>query len=194
MQVLDFSEFETGKVLITIYTTPEFVPAMKKAIAIAADTGGITSHAAIVSCELSVPCVHCRRQNRDENAKRRRLGRSQRRARNRAHKPESAKPFFGIRRAKYGFIYILMYIYYMKKRLVSLSDEGDARLERLAREKYRNEKGAISKTVEKALEELDKDDRQRTAIRKLIEFAKQNRKLGIGKFERHMAYQGKRFS
>ena len=46
-----------GDVLVTEMTTPDFVPGMKKAAAIVTDTGGMTSHAAIVSRELGVPCV-----------------------------------------------------------------------------------------------------------------------------------------
>ena len=38
-------------------TTPDYVPGMKRAAAIVTDTGGMTSHAAIVSRELGVPCV-----------------------------------------------------------------------------------------------------------------------------------------
>jgi pyruvate,water dikinase len=38
-------------------TNPDFVPFMKIASAIVTDKGGITSHAAIVSRELSIPCV-----------------------------------------------------------------------------------------------------------------------------------------
>ena len=38
-------------------TSPDFVPAMKKAVAIVTDQGGQTSHAAIVSRELGIPCV-----------------------------------------------------------------------------------------------------------------------------------------
>jgi pyruvate,water dikinase len=38
-------------------TRPEFVPLMKKAIAIVTDEGGITCHAAIVSRELKKPCI-----------------------------------------------------------------------------------------------------------------------------------------
>ena len=38
-------------------TRPELVPAMKKAAAIVTDEGGLTSHAAIVSRELGIPCV-----------------------------------------------------------------------------------------------------------------------------------------
>lgn len=46
-----------GDVLVTEMTTPDFVPAMKKAVAIVTDKGGQTSHAAIVSRELGVPAV-----------------------------------------------------------------------------------------------------------------------------------------
>jgi pyruvate,water dikinase len=38
-------------------TTPDFVPAMKKAVAFITDEGGITSHAAIVARELKKPCI-----------------------------------------------------------------------------------------------------------------------------------------
>lgn len=38
-------------------TTPDFVPAMKKAGGLITDKGGQTSHAAIVSRELGLPCV-----------------------------------------------------------------------------------------------------------------------------------------
>jgi pyruvate,water dikinase len=46
-----------GDVLVSIMTSPDFVPAMKKAAAIVTNEGGMTSHAAIVSRELGVPCV-----------------------------------------------------------------------------------------------------------------------------------------
>lgn len=46
-----------GQILVTQMTTPDFVPAMKKVNAIITDKGGQTSHAAIVSRELGVPCV-----------------------------------------------------------------------------------------------------------------------------------------
>lgn len=48
---------ERGDILIAQFTTPDFVPAMEKAAAIVADQGGLSSHAAIVSRELGVPCV-----------------------------------------------------------------------------------------------------------------------------------------
>lgn len=49
--------FKKGNILVTSMTRPEFVPLMKKAGAIITDEGGITSHAAIVSRELNIPCV-----------------------------------------------------------------------------------------------------------------------------------------
>jgi len=42
---------------VTSMTTPEFVPAMRKAKAIVTDEGGVTCHAAIVSRELNKSCV-----------------------------------------------------------------------------------------------------------------------------------------
>jgi len=48
---------EEGDVLVTSMTTPDFVPAMKRAVAIITDKGGQTSHAAIISRELGIPCV-----------------------------------------------------------------------------------------------------------------------------------------
>jgi pyruvate, water dikinase len=46
-----------GDILVAKMTTPDYVPAMKRAVAIITDQGGRTSHAAIVSRELSIPCV-----------------------------------------------------------------------------------------------------------------------------------------
>jgi len=53
----EISKVKMGEVLVTEMTTPDFVPAMKKAVAIVTDKGGQTSHAAIVSRELGLPCV-----------------------------------------------------------------------------------------------------------------------------------------
>lgn len=46
-----------GDVLVAEMTTPDFVPAMKRAVAIVTDRGGRTAHAAIVSRELGIPCI-----------------------------------------------------------------------------------------------------------------------------------------
>ncbi len=53
----EIHKVEKGDILVTEMTSPDFVPAMKKAVAIVTETGGQTSHAAIVSRELGVPCV-----------------------------------------------------------------------------------------------------------------------------------------
>ncbi len=47
----------TGDILVAKMTTPDFVPAMKRAVAIVTERGGRTAHAAIVSRELGIPCV-----------------------------------------------------------------------------------------------------------------------------------------
>jgi len=46
-----------GDILVAEMTTPDFVPAMKRAVAIVTDRGGRTAHAAIISRELGIPCV-----------------------------------------------------------------------------------------------------------------------------------------
>ena len=46
-----------GDVLVTEMTTPDFVPAMKRASAIVTNSGGMTCHAAIVSREMGIPCI-----------------------------------------------------------------------------------------------------------------------------------------
>ena len=48
---------QKGDVLVTEMTNPDFVPAMRKAVAIVTDLGGRTSHAAIVSREMGIACV-----------------------------------------------------------------------------------------------------------------------------------------
>ncbi len=51
------ANFPEGAVLVTSMTRPEFMPAIKKAVAIVTDEGGITCHAAIVARELGTPCI-----------------------------------------------------------------------------------------------------------------------------------------
>ncbi len=51
------SSIGEGDVLVAEMTTPDFVPAMKRASAIITERGGRTCHAAIISRELGVPCV-----------------------------------------------------------------------------------------------------------------------------------------
>ncbi|MCB9798942.1 phosphoenolpyruvate synthase [Candidatus Nomurabacteria bacterium] len=49
--------FQKGEVLVTKITDPDWEPIMRKASAIITEQGGKTSHAAIVSRELGVPCI-----------------------------------------------------------------------------------------------------------------------------------------
>jgi phosphohistidine swiveling domain-containing protein len=51
------SKVNEGDIMISTATSPQLLPAMKKAAAFVTDIGGITSHAAIVSRELKKPCI-----------------------------------------------------------------------------------------------------------------------------------------
>ena len=53
----ELDKVKEGDILVTVMTTPDMVPAMRRANAIVTDEGGMTCHAAIVSRELGIPCV-----------------------------------------------------------------------------------------------------------------------------------------
>ncbi|EKD62676.1 MAG: hypothetical protein ACD_52C00092G0002 [uncultured bacterium] len=53
----EIDKVRQGDILVAPMTSPDYVPAMKKAAGIVTDEGGQTSHAAIVSRELGVPCI-----------------------------------------------------------------------------------------------------------------------------------------
>jgi len=55
--VSKIAQFKKGEVLVTEMTDPDWEPIMKIASAIVTNSGGRTSHAAIVSRELGIPCV-----------------------------------------------------------------------------------------------------------------------------------------
>ena len=55
-------QVKDGDIIVAEMTTPDFVPAMKRAKAIVTDRGGRTAHAAIVSRELGIPCIVGTRQ------------------------------------------------------------------------------------------------------------------------------------
>jgi len=50
-------EFKKGEILVTSMTQPNMMVIAKRAGAIIADEGGITSHAAVISRELGIPCI-----------------------------------------------------------------------------------------------------------------------------------------
>ncbi|MGE0325731.1 MAG: PEP/pyruvate-binding domain-containing protein, partial [Polyangiaceae bacterium] len=49
--------FPPGSVLVASMTSPDWVPILRRAVALVTDGGGMTCHAAIVSRELRIPCV-----------------------------------------------------------------------------------------------------------------------------------------
>ena len=53
----EIGKVKPGDILVAVMTRPDYVVAMKKAAAIVTNEGGITSHAAIVSRELGIPCI-----------------------------------------------------------------------------------------------------------------------------------------
>jgi pyruvate,water dikinase len=55
--VKELYRVKDGDIMVTRMTSPDYVPAMKRAKAIVTDEGGATCHAAIVSRELGIPCV-----------------------------------------------------------------------------------------------------------------------------------------
>ncbi len=55
--VSELGKVKNGDILVAVMTTPDMVPAMKRAAAIVTDEGGLTCHAAIVSRELGCPAV-----------------------------------------------------------------------------------------------------------------------------------------
>jgi pyruvate,water dikinase len=50
-------QLQAGEVLVAPMTSPDWLPAMRRAAALVTDGGGMTCHAAIVSRELGLPCV-----------------------------------------------------------------------------------------------------------------------------------------
>jgi pyruvate,water dikinase len=50
-------QVDDGDIIVTEMTTPDMVPAMKRAAGIVTDEGGMTSHAAIVARELGAPAI-----------------------------------------------------------------------------------------------------------------------------------------
>jgi phosphohistidine swiveling domain-containing protein len=50
-------KMKDGDILVAATTSPNLMPAIRKAAAIVTDEGGLTCHAAIVSRELKIPCV-----------------------------------------------------------------------------------------------------------------------------------------
>jgi pyruvate,water dikinase len=60
-EIAEGDTFQEGEVLVAVMTSPDWVPTLRRAAALVTDSGGMTSHAAIVSRELGIPgVVGCR--------------------------------------------------------------------------------------------------------------------------------------
>lgn len=57
LDVDELDKIKDGDIMVTTMTTPDMVPAMKRASGIVTDEGGVTCHASIISRELGIPCV-----------------------------------------------------------------------------------------------------------------------------------------
>lgn len=57
LSATELDKIQEGDILVTGMTTPDYVVVMRKAAAVITDEGGMTSHAAIVSRELKIPCI-----------------------------------------------------------------------------------------------------------------------------------------
>lgn len=53
----DVKKIERGDILVTAMTSTEYTPYLSKVAAVVTDEGGVTSHAALVTRELGIPCV-----------------------------------------------------------------------------------------------------------------------------------------
>lgn len=53
----EIAKVKKGDILVAVMTRPDYIMGMKVASAIVTNEGGITSHAAIVSRELGIPCI-----------------------------------------------------------------------------------------------------------------------------------------
>lgn len=57
LNVSQIPKFQEGNILVAPFTNVNYLPVMRKAKAILTETGGLTSHAAIVARELKKPCI-----------------------------------------------------------------------------------------------------------------------------------------
>jgi len=53
----DVLNFKKGEIIVSSTTTPDFLPAMKKSVAILSEHGGAICHASITARELKKPCI-----------------------------------------------------------------------------------------------------------------------------------------
>jgi len=57
LNISQIHNFKEGSILVAPFTNINYLPIMSKSKAILTETGGMTSHAAVVSRELKIPCI-----------------------------------------------------------------------------------------------------------------------------------------
>ena len=57
LKVHDLVSVDAGDIIVTSMTRPDMIVALKKAKGIITDEGGVTSHAAVISREMGIPCI-----------------------------------------------------------------------------------------------------------------------------------------
>jgi phosphohistidine swiveling domain-containing protein len=57
LSVGEVGRVRRGDVLVAGNTTPDYMPALRRAAAVLAEKGGLTSHAALIARELGIPCL-----------------------------------------------------------------------------------------------------------------------------------------
>ena len=72
--------------------------------------------------------------------------------------------------------------------VLSLEDEYDKKLRRLAKDLYEGRKGAMSDVVEKGIDLVDEEIKRDKAYAKLLKKVKNAKAIGIGRFKREEAY------
>ncbi|MCD4706036.1 hypothetical protein K8R61_03060 [bacterium] len=53
----NLSTIQEGEILVTIMTSPEYVPYLSRVAGIVTNEGGITCHASIIAREMKIPCI-----------------------------------------------------------------------------------------------------------------------------------------
>ena len=73
--------------------------------------------------------------------------------------------------------------------VLSLGDEYNRKLRRLAKDLFDGRKGAMSDVVEKGIDLVEEESRRSKAHSKLLSLVNNARDIGIGKFNREDAYE-----
>jgi len=73
--------------------------------------------------------------------------------------------------------------------VLSLEKEYNKKLRDIAKKEFGGERGSLSLAVEKGIDLLEKQVKMENAREKLLLLAKENKKIGIGKFNRDELYE-----